>query len=136
MDNWNCGLKHLAFGMVQLLLELLLKYDKIYFVIHAQYRGMMPPVSRRSGLILCSIITLLGALLSTFAWRENALIVARIITGIGMGGEYPLASSHSAESSENSGAVLAWRSSAVHFLSSHCLPSDGLYGFQRISGRL
>merc|ERR1712048_1102192 len=33
-----------------------------------------------------------------FAWSANALIVARIITGIGMGGEYPLASSHSAES--------------------------------------
>ena len=63
--------------------------------------------SRRSGLILCSIITLLGALLSTFAWRENTLIVARIITGIGMGGEYPLASSHSAESSE-SGADDWW----------------------------
>ena len=28
---------------------------------------------------------------------------ARIITGVGMGGEYPLASSHSAESSEDSG---------------------------------
>merc|ERR1712048_166792 len=33
-----------------------------------------------------------------FAWSANALIVARIITGVGMGGEYPLASSHSAES--------------------------------------
>lgn len=83
------------------------------FVKAAMYGGailgmiVMGPLSdiigRRSGLILCSIITLLGALLSTFAWRENTLIVARIITGIGMGGEYPLASSHSAESSENSG---------------------------------
>ncbi|CAK9047390.1 unnamed protein product [Durusdinium trenchii] len=56
-------------------------------------------IGRRNGLILCSLITLTGALLSTFAWCENALIAARIITGIGMGGEYPLASSHSAESS-------------------------------------
>ena len=29
--------------------------------------------------------------------------IARIITGVGMGGEYPLASSHSAESSEDAG---------------------------------
>ncbi|CAJ1461308.1 unnamed protein product, partial [Effrenium voratum] len=69
--------------------------------------GVMGPLSdhigRRAGLILCSLITLIGALLSTFAWGENVLIGARIITGIGMGGEYPLASSHSAESSENSG---------------------------------
>lgn len=82
------------------------------FVKAAMYGGailgmaVMGPLSdligRRAGLILCSLITLLGALLSTFAWCENALIVARIITGIGMGGEYPLASSHSAESSESS----------------------------------
>lgn len=44
-------------------------------------------IGRRNGLILCSLITLTGALLSTFAWCENALIAARIITGIGMGGE-------------------------------------------------
>jgi len=83
------------------------------FVKAAMYGGailgmiVMGPLSdiigRRSGLILCSIITLAGALISTFAWSEDALIVARIITGIGMGGEYPLASSHSAESCENSG---------------------------------
>merc|ERR1719454_2728447 len=58
-------------------------------------------VGRRVSLLLCSLITLAGALLSTFAWSEDVLIVARIITGIGMGGEYPLASSHSAESSKN-----------------------------------
>lgn len=83
------------------------------FVKAAMYGGamlgmiVMGPLSdiigRRMGLILCSIITLLGALMSTFAWDENVLIAARIITGIGMGGEYPLASSHSAESSERSG---------------------------------
>jgi PHS family inorganic phosphate transporter-like MFS transporter len=66
--------------------------------------GMGPAsdiVGRRKGLIACSFITLAGALLSAFAWSENVLIGARIITGIGMGGEYPLASSHSAESSKN-----------------------------------
>ena len=36
-------------------------------------------VGRRVGLILCSIITLVGALLSTFAWGENALIAARSV---------------------------------------------------------
>ncbi|CAE7233711.1 GIT1 [Symbiodinium sp. CCMP2592] len=80
------------------------------FVKAAMYAGcilgmiVMGPASdyigRRLGLILCSIITLLGALLSALAWSENALIAARIITGVGMGGEYPLASAHSAESSE------------------------------------
>ena len=34
-------------------------------------------IGRRAGLILCSIITMIGALLSTFSWDENALIVAR-----------------------------------------------------------
>ena len=80
------------------------------FVKAAMYAGamlgmiVMGPASdffgRRLGLILCSFITLLGALLSALAWSENALIAARVITGIGMGGEYPLASSHSAESSD------------------------------------
>lgn len=68
--------------------------------------GMGPAsdiVGRRKGLMACSFITLIGALLSAFAWSENVLIGARIITGIGMGGEYPLASSHSAESSKNAG---------------------------------
>lgn len=59
-------------------------------------------VGRRACLIACSFITFLGALLSVFAWSPAALIGARIITGIGMGGEYPLASSHSAESAKNS----------------------------------
>ena len=38
-------------------------------------------IGRRAGLILCSMITLLGALLSTFAWSEDVLIAARIVTG-------------------------------------------------------
>jgi len=81
------------------------------FVKAAMYAGaivgmiVMGPLSdtigRRRGLLLCSLITLAGALLSTFAWSEDILILARIITGIGMGGEYPLASSHSAESSKS-----------------------------------
>jgi len=57
---------------------------------------------RRAMLITCSAITFGGALLSMFAWNAHALIAARIITGIGMGGEYPLASTHSAESSKDS----------------------------------
>ncbi|CAE7550297.1 GIT1, partial [Symbiodinium natans] len=80
------------------------------FVKAAMYAGailgmlVMGPASdyigRRMGLLLCSLITLIGALLSALAWSENTLIAARIITGVGMGGEYPLASSHSAETSE------------------------------------
>ena len=161
-------------------------------VSRSQLRIVMGPLSdmvgRRAGLILCSIITLVGALLSTFAWGENALIaarreqkwktkttwdvlwdfapfhnrcctskfwptstprallkivkcwvlehcghtrgwrcscisigfcsvptknIARIITGVGMGGEYPLASSHSAESSEGLGRWSSQRGSVI-----------------------
>ena len=46
-------------------------------------------IGRRLGLILCAL-----------AWNENALIAARIITGLGMGGESPLAAAPSAECSE------------------------------------
>ncbi|CAE7525358.1 TYRAAT2 [Symbiodinium necroappetens] len=46
-------------------------------------------IGRRLGLILCAM-----------AWNENALIAARIITGLGMGGESPLAAAPSAECSE------------------------------------
>mmetsp|Transcript_36964 Transcript_36964/g.85464 ORF Transcript_36964/g.85464 Transcript_36964/m.85464 type:complete len:464 (-) Transcript_36964:159-1550(-) len=83
------------------------------FVKAAMYGGailgmiVMGPASdvigRRMGLIACSVITLIGAGMSAVAWSENALIAARVITGVGMGGEYPLASSHSAESSEKAG---------------------------------
>jgi len=59
-------------------------------------------IGRRAGLITCSVVTLAGALLSMFAWDANILILARIITGIGMGGEYPLASTHSCESAKSS----------------------------------
>jgi PHS family inorganic phosphate transporter-like MFS transporter len=55
-------------------------------------------IGRRAGLLACSVITLSGAVLSMCAWSAEVLILARIITGIGMGGEYPLASTHSAES--------------------------------------
>ncbi|CAK0902791.1 unnamed protein product [Prorocentrum cordatum] len=82
------------------------------FIKSAMYAGAIAgmvsfgPLSdilgRRICLILCSVITLAGALLSTCAWSVDCLIVARIITGVGMGGEYPLASTHSAESSKDS----------------------------------
>mmetsp|Transcript_15289 Transcript_15289/g.43749 ORF Transcript_15289/g.43749 Transcript_15289/m.43749 type:complete len:454 (+) Transcript_15289:102-1463(+) len=58
-------------------------------------------VGRRRCLLACSAITLLGAVMSTGAWNAKCLIAARIITGIGMGGEYPLASTHSAENSDS-----------------------------------
>jgi len=58
-------------------------------------------IGRRAGLITCSVVTSAGALLSMCAWDANALIFARIITGIGMGGEYPLASTHSCESAKS-----------------------------------
>jgi PHS family inorganic phosphate transporter-like MFS transporter len=58
-------------------------------------------IGRRACLIACSVITPAGAVLSTCAWGANILILARIVTGIGMGGEYPLASTHSAESSDS-----------------------------------
>mmetsp|Transcript_17313 Transcript_17313/g.54393 ORF Transcript_17313/g.54393 Transcript_17313/m.54393 type:complete len:452 (+) Transcript_17313:84-1439(+) len=83
------------------------------FIKSAMYAGAIfgmvtfGPISdfagRRACLIACSAITFLGAALSTGAWSARALIAARIITGIGMGGEYPLASSHSAESASDSG---------------------------------
>jgi len=82
------------------------------FIKSAMYAGAifgmvtMGPISdfvgRRAGLIACSAITLLGAVLSFAAWDVSVLIAARVITGVGMGGEYPLASAHSAESSADS----------------------------------
>lgn len=88
-------------------------HEQKEFIKSAMYAGAIfgmvtfGPISdfagRRVCLIACSVITLAGAMLSMFAWSANVLIVARIITGIGMGGEYPLASTHSAESSKDSG---------------------------------
>jgi PHS family inorganic phosphate transporter-like MFS transporter len=69
----------------------------------ASFGPLSDVLGRRVCLILCSVITSAGAMLSTFAWSPECLIVARIITGVGMGGEYPLASAHSAESTEDSG---------------------------------
>jgi len=87
-------------------------HEQKEFVKSAMYAGAilgmitLGPISdvfgRRKCLIACSAITLAGALLSMFAWNINVLIAARILTGLGMGGEYPLASSHSAESAKNS----------------------------------
>jgi len=83
------------------------------FIKCAMYAGAilgmitMGPVSdfigRRASLIACSVVTFVGAMLSVCAWSAEALIAARIITGIGMGGEYPLASTHSAESAADAG---------------------------------
>lgn len=88
-------------------------HEQKEFIKSAMYAGAIfgmvtfGPISdfagRRVCLIACSVITLAGAMLSMFAWSANVLIVARIITGVGMGGEYPLASTHSAESSKDSG---------------------------------
>mmetsp|Transcript_102897 Transcript_102897/g.286565 ORF Transcript_102897/g.286565 Transcript_102897/m.286565 type:complete len:456 (-) Transcript_102897:155-1522(-) len=57
-------------------------------------------VGRRVCLIACSVITLIGAVGSMCAFSETFLIFCRIITGVGMGGEYPLAATHSAESGD------------------------------------
>jgi len=84
------------------------------FVKAAMYGGavlgmmVMGPLSdyvgRRVCLIACSAITLLGALGSVLSFSARFLIACRIITGIGMGGEYPLAATHSADSGDsNSG---------------------------------
>jgi PHS family inorganic phosphate transporter-like MFS transporter len=82
------------------------------FIKSAMYAGAIigmvtfGPISdfagRRACLIACSVITLLGAACSAGAYDSNSLIVARIITGIGMGGEYPLAAAHSAEAASDS----------------------------------
>jgi PHS family inorganic phosphate transporter-like MFS transporter len=82
------------------------------FIKSAMYAGAIlgmvsfGPISdtagRRVCLIACSLITFLGAVLSACAWSSNALIAARVITGIGMGGEYPLASTHSSEAASDS----------------------------------
>lgn len=62
-------------------------------------------VGRRVCMIGCSLLCFLGAAGSTISQSEFTLISCRIITGIGMGGEYPLAASHSAESAtDNSNA--------------------------------
>ena len=64
----------------------LLKLDILKSMPFDFIQKVMGPLSdvigRRAGLILCSMITLFGALLSTFAWSEDALIAARVITGI------------------------------------------------------
>jgi len=82
------------------------------FVKAAMYGGAIlgmvtfGPISdylgRRLCLIACSWLCLLGALGSAFSQTEGMLIAFRIVTGIGMGGEYPLAASHSAESAKDS----------------------------------
>jgi len=87
-------------------------HEEKEFVKSAMYAGAIlgmitfGPISdvfgRRVCLIACSAITSAGALLSMCAWEIEVLILARVLTGFGMGGEYPLASSHSAESAKDS----------------------------------
>jgi MFS family permease len=58
-------------------------------------------LGRRSCLIMTAVITTLGACGCTIAWSPTVIIVFRCITGIGAGGEYPLAACHVAESTQN-----------------------------------
>lgn len=81
------------------------------FVKAAMYGGAVigmltfGPISdylgRRVCLITCSALCVLGAIGSALSQTESTLIAFRILTGIGMGGEYPLAATHSAESAED-----------------------------------
>jgi MFS family permease len=60
-------------------------------------------IGRRACLIMTAVITCLGACGCTFAWSPAVIIFFRCITGIGAGGEYPLAACHVAESTGNRG---------------------------------
>jgi len=54
-------------------------------------------VGRRRCMIACSIMCLVGAISSAVSVNARMLIFSRIITGVGMGGEYPLGATHSAD---------------------------------------
>lgn len=58
-------------------------------------------LGRRTCLIATALITCLGAFGCTVAWTPTVIIVFRCITGIGAGGEYPLAACHVAESTKD-----------------------------------
>lgn len=58
-------------------------------------------LGRRACLIMTALITCVGAWGCTFAWSPVVIIIFRCITGIGAGGEYPLAACHVAESTSN-----------------------------------
>lgn len=52
-------------------------FPEIEFCLRIVMGPLSDIIGRRAGLLLCSLITLIGALLSTFAWGENVLIAAR-----------------------------------------------------------
>lgn len=58
-------------------------------------------LGRRPCMLLTMTLTFLGALGCAMAQSEWMLIGFRVLTGIGMGGEYPLASTHTARNSKN-----------------------------------
>jgi PHS family inorganic phosphate transporter-like MFS transporter len=57
-------------------------------------------LGRRTCMLLTSAITVIGAIGSACALNEWMLIGFRMLTGLGMGGEYPLASTHTAKNSD------------------------------------
>jgi len=57
-------------------------------------------IGRRTCMLLTAVLTLVGAVGCTVAWNPWVIILFRFITGIGAGGEYPLASVHMAESAD------------------------------------
>lgn len=58
---------------------------------------------RRNCMLATQAITMLGALGCVMAQSEVMLICFRLITGFGMGGEYPLASTHASKNTKNKG---------------------------------
>lgn len=60
-------------------------------------------LGRRTCLIATACLTCLGAFGCTIAWSPSVIIFFRCITGVGAGGEYPLAACHVAESTSNRG---------------------------------
>jgi MFS family permease len=58
-------------------------------------------LGRRACLIATACITCLGAIGCTVSWSPIMIILFRCLTGIGAGGEYPLAACHVAESTSN-----------------------------------
>lgn len=57
-------------------------------------------LGRRVCLITTSVLTFAGALGCTISWDPIVIVLFRFITGIGAGGEYPLAACHVSESGD------------------------------------
>jgi PHS family inorganic phosphate transporter-like MFS transporter len=66
--------------------------------------GIFGPLSdvlgRRTCLISTSVLTCAGAIGCTVSWNPIVIVLFRFITGIGAGGEYPLAACHVSESGD------------------------------------